>query len=65
MSEEKKPVVELSGHDGNAFIILGKCRKAAIRADWPYDKVKMIMDEMQSGDYDNLLQTAMKYFDVV
>lgn len=57
----EKPVLVLTGVDGNAFSILGQARKVA-RAnnmDW-----KPIMDEVLSGDYDHLLQTMMKWFDV-
>jgi hypothetical protein len=62
--------VELVGQDGNAFNVMGLCRQA-FRAycrnntdvnfgvEW-----KKIQAEMMSGDYDHLLQTAMKFFDV-
>jgi hypothetical protein len=59
-----KPVVKLVGRDGNAFAILGACRKAAMRAGWPAERVKAVLDEMTSGDYDHLLATATEHFDV-
>lgn len=61
---EEKPVVELSGQDGNAFVIIGKCMKAGRKAGWDQTKLNAIRDEFTSGNYDNVLVTAMKYFEV-
>lgn len=60
----KKPVVELSGNDGNAFAVMGACFKAAKKAGWTPEQVEQVRAEMMAGDYDHLLQTAMKFFDV-
>ena len=56
-----KPHLQLSGEDGNAFSILGRARKVAVKynLDW-----KQIEKEATGGDYDYLLQTMMKYFEV-
>jgi len=54
--------VRLSGQDGNAFIILGTCRRAAERAGLPPDEVKAFTEEATAGDYDHLLHTAIKWF---
>jgi hypothetical protein len=52
----------LVGVDGNAFAILGKFRKDARRAGWDAEKIKQVMDDAQSDDYDHLLATiASKY----
>lgn len=58
----EKPTLELSGVDGNAFMLLGKARKVALKnnMDWA-----AIEKEATAGDYDHLLQTLMQYFDVV
>ena len=60
----KLPKVKLSGRDGNAFAIMGECQKAARQAGWSAEQIKVVMDDMKAGDYDHLLQTAMKNFDV-
>jgi len=52
--------VQLTGEDGNAFAILGAVSKALRRAGHR-DAVDEFLDEAQSGDYNNLLQTAMRY----
>lgn len=60
----KKPDVDLSNCDGNAFAILGRCSKVARRAGKPQSWVDQFMNEAKSGDYDHLLQTAFRYFEV-
>ena len=56
--------VELSGKDGNAFAILGACTSTARRNGIDREKINDFLAEAKSGDYDHLLQTCMKYFDV-
>jgi len=64
MDSQDKPVVQLSGEDGNAFAIIGACKKAAKKAGWSAGKIKGLMDKMTEGDYDNLLVVAQEYFNV-
>tara|TARA_R110000824_G_scaffold169965_10_gene347197 strand:+ start:6464 stop:6676 length:213 start_codon:yes stop_codon:yes gene_type:complete len=56
--------VQLTGNDGNAFAILGNCKKEARRAGLTKDQIDEFMTEAMAGDYDHLLQTCMKYFEV-
>ena len=56
--------VRLVGEDGNSFAILGAVRKALKRAGHN-DIVEKFTEEATSGDYDHLLQTVMKYVDVI
>ena len=60
--EDKKryPIeIDLTGPDGNAFVLLGKAKNFAKQLELDGDK---IVDEMTSGDYDNLLEVFDKYF---
>jgi hypothetical protein len=59
-----KPSVQLSGEDGNAFMIIGACRRSARRAGWSNARIEKVCEDMMSGDYDHVLQTAMKHFEV-
>ena len=52
--------VQLSGEDGNAFAIIGAVAKAMRRAGLSKDAVNEFQQAAMSGDYDNVLQTAMK-----
>ena len=58
------PTVKLLGTDGNAFSIIGNCRRSAKRAGWNDAQLSAFVKEATSGDYDHVIQTAMKYFDV-
>ena len=59
-----KPVLSLIGADGNAFYLLGKAQQVARKAGWSEHKVTKFMLEAKAGDYDHLLRTLMKYFEV-
>lgn len=58
---DKKPALSLQGVDGNAFVLLGKARKVALANDMDWAKIEA---EAKAGDYDNLLQVLMTYFEV-
>jgi hypothetical protein len=66
MSTVKYPEVQvqLVGEDGNAFAIIGRVAKALSRAGVAKAEVDAFRTEAMSGDYDNVLQTAMKWVDV-
>lgn len=67
MSEVKYPhvIVKLSGTDGNAFAIMGKVKQALRQgAKAKPEEIQQYLDESMSGDYDNLLRTAMKWVTV-
>ncbi len=64
-SELPRPTVKLLGENGNAFNIIGLCRRAAFAAGWSPRDWEPVRDKMMSGDYDNVLRVAMEYFEVV
>lgn len=47
--------------DGNAFVILGSFRKAALRQGYSVDEVNAVLEEAKSGDYDHLLQVMLEH----
>ncbi|MDR5654215.1 hypothetical protein [Ruixingdingia sedimenti] len=57
-------IVIISGHDGNAFVVLGRCCQAAREAGHSEEEIAKFMTEATAGDYDHLLQTAMRWFEV-
>lgn len=60
-----KPKLKLTGLYGNAFSIIGRALKAAkASGSFSNDDIEKFKKEAKSGDYDNLLQTCMEYFDV-
>jgi len=59
-----KPKLKLIGEDGNAFSILGRAMRVMRAAGWEDAKIGSVVDEATAGDYDHLLATMDKYFDV-
>lgn len=59
---EKKPTLKLSGEDGNAFFILGRASRIAKQNNMDWSKIQK---EATAGDYDHLLQTMNKHFNVI
>jgi hypothetical protein len=67
MTDTKYPEVKvkLLGEDGNAFMILGRCR-GACKTYLPRETWETVWNEFKaeatSGNYDHLLCTAMDFF---
>lgn len=57
----EKPKLVLIGEDGNAFAILGKARRVALKNKMDWNEIQ---SEATSGDYNHLLATMTKYFSV-
>lgn len=64
MAEKLKPQLQLTGLDGNAFFIMARARTVAKDAGWSNEEIEEITKEAMLGDYDHLLLTMMKYFEV-
>lgn len=56
--------VQLTGKNGNAFVILGLVANAMRRAGVPDTDIKAFREEAMQGDYDHLLRVCMKTVDV-
>ena len=56
--------VELIGQNGNAFNILGICLRAMREADLPQEERDAFEKEATSGNYDHLLATCIKWFNI-
>jgi hypothetical protein len=61
MTLEYKSRETLVGIDGNAFSIIGTVSRGLRRAGAPSEYVKAFQAEASSGDYDHVLQTAIRY----
>ena len=53
--------VRLVEEDGNAFVILGRCRAAMRKAGYPRSFIDTFVTEATAGNYDDLLATVMRY----
>jgi len=56
--------VTLTGRDGNAFAVLGAVNAALKRAGIDKAERDAFFAEATAGDYDHLLQTAMRWVEV-
>lgn len=59
-----KPFVQLSGEDGNAFAIIGRCSKALKNAGLTVEADSFREKCFAATSYDEVLQLAMRYCDV-
>jgi len=63
MIRDKQPkseiVVDLTGPDGNAFVLMGMASKFARQLGIDKDEV---ISKMKSGDYENLIKVFDGYF---
>lgn len=55
----RKKVIDLTGPDGNAYVLLAYAKSYCRELDLD---VKQVQKEMTSGNYDNLVQVFEKYF---
>ena len=56
--------VELIGQNGNAFLIIGKVRRA-LKSAGEDEAADAFVDEATSGDYDHLLRTVHSYVTII
>ena len=52
-------VIDLTGPDGNAFVLLNYAHRLASQLGLDYEEIK---SEMISSDYENLIQVFDNYF---
>ena len=64
METKQKPTVNLSNHDGNSFAIIGTCHRTLKRAGYSRNEIDTFTKEVTAGDYDHVLQTVFRWFDV-
>ena len=58
--DKRGPIeIDLTGPDGNAFVLLGYAKNFARQLDLDFD---IIREEMTSGDYENLLEVFDSHF---
>jgi len=56
---KKRIEIDLTGPDGNAFMLIGTAKNLARQLGLDGD---MIAEEMMLGDYENLVEVFDKYF---
>ena len=59
-TQDREFVINLDGPDGNAFALMAYAKRFA--KDMGYASDEVILNNMKSGDYTNLVKTFDKYF---
>ncbi len=59
INKQRPVIIDLTGPDGNAYVLLGYAKSYAKQLGLDFDKIR---DEMTSSDYENLIQVFDKYF---
>ena len=54
--------IDLTGPEGNAFVLMGYAQQYGKQLEWDKEKQDEVRKEMTSGDYENLIQVFDKYF---
>ena len=60
--QPRKQVIDLTGPQGNVYFLMGTAMKLCKELN--LDK-ESVLSEMQSGDYENAIQTFDKYFGMI
>lgn len=55
-------VIDLTGPDGNAFVLLGYAKNFGTQLCFSKEKTDALIKEMMSGDYENLIQVFDREF---
>lgn len=55
-----KVKLNLIGLDGNAFVLLGAFRKAALRQGYSEKSINEVIEDAKSGDYAHLLSVLLE-----
>lgn len=55
----RRPIIDLTGPEGNAFALLSYARQFARQLSIDFDPIQQ---EMMSGDYENLLKVFDRHF---
>lgn len=64
---QKKPkvvqhVIDLTGPEGNSFNLLGITKRYSEYLGYTKEETDKLLEEMMSGDYENLIETFDKHF---
>lgn len=58
----EKQIIDISGHEGNAFYLLGGAAVFAEKLGYTLSEIDKLQTEMKSGDYDHLLRVFNSHF---
>lgn len=55
--------IDLAGPEGNSFVLLGYAKRMGKEVlELKEDEIKVMLDDMMSGDYEHLIEVFEEYF---
>lgn len=57
--------VDIRGSQGNAFALMGNAERWGKQLGWSRSHIDKVLEDMQSGDYEHLLDVIEKEFEHV
>lgn len=60
--QDSKPVIDLTGPEGNAFALMGMATRWGKQLSKTKPEIDAIIKEMTSGDYEHLLEVIDREF---
>lgn len=55
-------MIDLRGPEGNAFYLMGYAQRFGRQMGCTGDEIENIINKMQSGDYENLVNVFVEFF---
>ena len=55
-------IIDIDGPEGNAFVLMGYASSTMRKSRFDEETKESVLNEMQSGDYINLLKVFDRYF---
>jgi hypothetical protein len=55
-------IIDLTGPDGNAFVLIGMAKRFGTQLGWNKVQTQELINEMTDGDYEHLLQVFDREF---
>lgn len=60
--ENQKIIIDLTGPDGNAYVLLGYASRWGKQLGWSNGKIETVLNMMKGGDYEVLVQVFDNFF---
>ncbi len=60
--DNARPVIDLAGPEGNAFVLLGRAREYGRQLGFAKERIDAISAEMKGSDYKNLVTVFDREF---
>lgn len=60
--DKSRPVIDISGPEGNAFALLGLAKNYARQLKYSEEEIEQLLSDMESDDYKHLVEVFEREF---